>query len=62
MSKRVFLPVIQPNGEVRANGFTTQPPAGSWAQTAREMAKMFPDSDIDWDAWKDEMKEQDAGI
>lgn len=58
MSKRVFLPVIQPNGEVRANGFTTQPPAGSWAQTAREMAK----TDNDWDAWKDEMKEQDTGI
>ncbi len=33
------------------------PPPGSWAETAREMAKMFPDED--WDAWKEEMKEQD---
>ena len=35
------------------------PPPGSWADVAREMSKMFPDDDIDWDAWKDEMKEQD---
>jgi hypothetical protein len=33
----------------------TQPPPGSWAETAREMARMYPD--MDWDAWKDEMKE-----
>lgn len=32
-----------------------EPPVGSWAATAREMAKCFPDFDLD--AWKDEMKE-----
>lgn len=32
------------------------PPAGSWAETARAMKDMFPD--FDWDAWKDEMKER----
>ena len=31
------------------------PPLGSYAATAREMAKLFPD--FDWDNWKDEMKE-----
>lgn len=62
MSKRVFLPVIQPNGEVRANGIPTQPPVGSWAETARMMASMFPDSDTDSDKWKDEMKEQNSGF
>ena len=33
-----------------------QPPAGSWAETARMMASM-DDSGFDWDAWKDQMKE-----
>lgn len=33
-----------------------EPPLGSWAETARMMAKEFPD--FDWDAWKDQMKEQ----
>jgi len=31
------------------------PPPGSYAETARAMADIFPD--FDWDAWKDEMKE-----
>ena len=34
-----------------------EPPPGSWAETARMMASMFPDED--WDAWKDEMKDAD---
>jgi len=37
----------------------TEPPFGSWASVARMMAQEFPESDIDWDAWKDEMKESD---
>ncbi len=37
----------------------TLPPAGSWAFVAREMAKLYPNDRIDWDAWKDEMKDQD---
>ena len=34
-----------------------EPQPGTWAFTAREMAKLEPD--FDWDAWKDEMKEQE---
>jgi hypothetical protein len=34
----------------------TEPPVGTYAYTARQMAQMFPD--FDWDAWKDEMKER----
>lgn len=34
-----------------------EPPAGSWAATARMMASLDPD--FDWDSWKDEMKERD---
>lgn len=59
---RIHLPVFQPNGEVRANGIPTQPPPGSWAESARMMARLFPDSDTDWDVWKDEMKEANAGF
>jgi len=40
---------------------TLEPPAGSWAATARMMAQ-GDDSDFDWDAWKDEMKDKDMGI
>jgi hypothetical protein len=36
-----------------------QPPAGSWAATARAMAAMGGDDGFDWDAWKDEMKERE---
>ena len=36
-----------------------EPPPGSWAETARMMAQMFPDDGFDWDAWKDQMKEGD---
>lgn len=32
-----------------------EPPPGSYAETARAMAELFPD--FDWDAWKDEMKD-----
>jgi len=35
-----------------------EPPAGSWAAVARLMAE-DDDSDFDWDAWKDQMKEGD---
>lgn len=35
----------------------TEPPPGSYAETARFMSSMFPD--FDWDAWKDEMKDRD---
>lgn len=34
------------------------PPPGSWADIARMMAS-FGGDDVDWDAWKDQMKEQD---
>ena len=33
MNKKVHLPVVQPNGQVKANGIPTQPPPGSWAET-----------------------------
>lgn len=36
------------------------PPVGSWAETARLMASFGSDPDMDWDAWKDEMKEGDC--
>lgn len=35
------------------------PPVGTWAHTARLMAEMDPTGEVDWDAWKDEMKELD---
>lgn len=38
----------------------SQPPLGSWASVARMMASEFPDDGIDWDRWKDEMKETDG--
>ena len=35
-----------------------QPPPGSWADIARMMAAISSDDDgVDWDRWKDEMKE-----
>ncbi|RTL30572.1 MAG: hypothetical protein EKK55_01845 [Rhodocyclaceae bacterium] len=37
-----------------------EPPAGSYAATARAMADLFPD--FDWDAWKDEMKDAALGV
>ena len=44
-------------------GFQTatpaEPPAGTWAATARLMAK-GDTSGFDWDAWKDEMKDRDC--
>lgn len=46
--------------ELEAMAMFDQPPPGSWADVAREMARMFPDDGIDWDAWKDEMKETDG--
>lgn len=36
-----------------------QPPPGSWAAVARMMASLGDDDGMDWDAWKDEMKERD---
>ena len=39
------------------------PPPGSWASVAFLMASLPQDPDeepIDWDAWKDEMKENNA--
>lgn len=37
-----------------------EPPAGSWAETARLMASSGDnDEGIDWDAWKDQMKDQE---
>lgn len=38
---------------------TNGPPPGSWADVARMMAQ-GDDSGVDWDAWKDEMKETDG--
>jgi len=38
---------------------TTEPPAGSWASVARMMAA-GDDSDFDWDAWKDQMKDGES--
>ena len=36
--------------------YQNEPPAGTWAATARMMAK-GDNSGFDWDAWKDQMKE-----
>jgi hypothetical protein len=38
----------------------SRPPPGSWADVARMMASTGGDEGIDWDAWKDEMKETDG--
>jgi len=45
--------VPHPEDEPRPEG----PPAGSWAEVAQIMAMACPDSGFDWDAWKDEMKD-----
>ena len=42
--------------------FSNEPPPGSWAATAGAMASLPQDPNeppMDWDAWKDEMKEGD---
>jgi len=43
---------------------TSQPSPGSWADVARMMASLSAedggDDSVDWDAWKDEMKETDG--
>ena len=42
-----------------ADTVTQGPPPGSWADVARMMASLGGDEDgMDWDAWKDEMKDQ----
>jgi hypothetical protein len=35
------------------------PPMGSYAFTAMIMAGLGGDDDMDWDEWKDDMKERD---
>lgn len=44
--------------ETLANIPNTKPPLGTYAATARMMAEIFPD--FDWDAWKDEMKDNNC--
>lgn len=42
-----------------------EPPPGSWAAVARMMAQSEdPDdpSGIDWDEWKDQMKDEEMGL
>lgn len=39
---------------------SVKPPPGSWADVARMMAAISSDDDVDWDRWKDEMKETDG--
>jgi len=46
---------VNPEAEVEDDG----PAPGTWAATARMMAQC-DNSDFDWDAWKDEMKERDC--
>lgn len=36
-----------------------RPEPGTWADVARFMSISFPNEGVDWDAWKDQMKEQD---
>ena len=38
-------------------GDRIEPPVGSWAATARVMAEICGDDGMDWDQWKDDMKE-----
>lgn len=40
---------------------TMMPPPGSWADVARIMAQ-GDDSGFDWDAWKDQMKDEEMGL
>ena len=37
------------------------PPVGSWAHVAQIMAQV-DDSGFDWDAWKDQMKDEEMGL
>ena len=47
-------------GELQ-DGDPSKPPPGSWADVARMMAAISADDDgVDWDRWKDEMKESDG--
>jgi hypothetical protein len=50
--------------EIRDAEGVRMPPPGSWAETAMIMASMptFPGEEpMDWDAWKDQMKENELG-
>lgn len=59
LSKEEALAAVEPRGVIDAefcDADGTEPPAGSWAATARAMAA-GDESGFDWDTWKDEMKE-----
>lgn len=44
------------------------PMPGTWAYTARMMAELFPADEedgyppVDWDDWKDQMKDAEMGL
>ena len=48
--------VVETNGTIVKSvpAMIRNPPVGSFAETARMMAKLFPN--FDWDAWKEEAK------
>ena len=54
-----FHPCGCPKHKIEIPDSANQPPPGSWADVARMMASLGGDDGIDWDAWKDEMKERD---
>jgi hypothetical protein len=53
-----FFEVFKIEDEMRKLDPRCLPPVGSWADVARTMAQ-DDDSGMDWDAWKDQMKESD---
>lgn len=56
--KRALVDAAKAEIEARkAAPIPVEPPAGSWAAVARMMAA-GDDSGMDWDAWKDQMKER----
>lgn len=61
MSKTRIRPVpMDPEERERIEREARQPQPGTWAATAALMAE-GDDSGFDWDAWKDEMKDQEMG-
>ena len=58
-AKKAQSQMTEPGGNQTIH-IPRDPPAGTWAATARIMSQ-GDDSGFDWDAWKDEMKDRSMG-
>ena len=58
-AKKTQSQMAEPGGNQTIH-IPKDPPAGTWAATARIMSQ-GDDSGFDWDSWKDEMKDRSMG-